>query len=95
MVPSIRDKDNGGMVHINNFEERANIELMKQLEEPESTNPKNGRDVSGEWRVVRRELGKGVLAAPSFKSGPRALLRQSPPRGRGGLPQCFLGLPMV
>ena len=57
MVPSIRDRDKGEIVRVNNLEEEVNVESMKQLEEPESNNPKNGRDVSGEWRVVRRELG--------------------------------------
>ena len=48
MVPSIRDRDKGEMVHVNNLEEEVNVESMKQLEEPESNNPKNGRDVSRE-----------------------------------------------
>jgi len=56
MVLSIRDRDKGETVCVNSLEEKANVELMKQLEEPESSNPKNGRDVSREWRVVRREL---------------------------------------
>jgi len=57
MVPSIRDRDKGEMVRVNNLEEEVNVESMKQLEEPESNNPKNGRDISGEWRVVKRGLG--------------------------------------
>jgi len=57
MVLSIRNRDKGEMVRVNNLEEEVNVESMKQLEEPKSNNPKNGWDVSGEWRVVRRKLG--------------------------------------
>jgi len=56
MVPFIRDRDKGKTVHVISLEEEANVELMKQLEEPESNNPKNGWGISREWRVVRREL---------------------------------------
>jgi len=56
MVLSIRDRDKGEMVHVISLEEEANVESMKQLEEPESNNPKNSQGVSGEWRVMRREL---------------------------------------
>ena len=95
MVLSIRDRDKGRTVHVISLEEETNAESIKQLEEPESNNPKNGQAVSREWKVARRNLELGVLAAPNFKLGSWEMLRQSPPQGKDGLLCSFLGVPIV
>ena len=72
------------------MEYETNAELIKELDEPESSKPLNGRTTSGNCRLMCSALESGVLAAPSFRSAPREMFRQLTPQGMGELRRHFL-----